>query len=359
MEKDANLLKKIWEFDREGIRKGTWWWWFWLFFFDNPENPKKPRQLMILWSTKNEEGPINCNGMDMKLKMPPFKIDGKKTVLDGAVAAWYFDGKEMHEDFLLDCCDITVEDGKLSDSKGLSFFKKTKSGFSVDLKSRQGQKISFALSGSGESSHPLFKQKSYANAFNYRILKMNRMNLKAILEKGGKKEGCKGTAYFQKVTVNAPAVPWFWSIVHFKDGSWLSYFNPHFGTSAIRKKLPLRFLDLPLKKELEFYDAKTKKHHSFKKLKISRTRDSLPMWRICAGNGSESISVSLESYSKALWLFRKKVSLLPFKSSLHYNEYCVSVPFLELRNKDGKVLRREKELGKGTGNAEHTWGFLW
>ena len=37
----------------------------------------------------------------------------------------------------------------------------------------------------------------------------------------------EGTAYFQKVTVQAPSVPWFWGMVHFDDGSYLDWFMPH------------------------------------------------------------------------------------------------------------------------------------
>ncbi|NOQ53570.1 MAG: hypothetical protein GQ558_03070, partial [Thermoplasmata archaeon] len=43
----------MWDLDLEGVHKGlTWWWWWWLFFFPDPDDPRRTRQLMILWSTK-------------------------------------------------------------------------------------------------------------------------------------------------------------------------------------------------------------------------------------------------------------------------------------------------------------------
>ena len=99
---------KIFNIKNESMPRGAWWWWFWLFFFNNPKNPAKPRQLMILWSTKNERE-VDCNNLKINIKLP---IDKKN--LNGAVAAWYFDGEKMHHNFLLETCDIKINDRKLS-----------------------------------------------------------------------------------------------------------------------------------------------------------------------------------------------------------------------------------------------------
>ena len=53
---------KVFDIENEPMPRGAWWWWFWLFFFDNPRNPARPRQLMVLWSTKNEKE-IDCKAI--------------------------------------------------------------------------------------------------------------------------------------------------------------------------------------------------------------------------------------------------------------------------------------------------------
>jgi hypothetical protein len=40
-------------------------------------------------------------------------------------------------------------------------------------------------------------------------------------------EHVQGSAYFQKVTVQAPSIPWFWGFLHFSDGTYLDWFIPH------------------------------------------------------------------------------------------------------------------------------------
>ena len=83
----VNFKRKVFDIADEPRPRGAWWWWFWLFFFNNPKNPAKPRQLMILWSSKNVKK-ISCNDLQINLTHPDDRSN-----LDGAVAAWYYDGK--------------------------------------------------------------------------------------------------------------------------------------------------------------------------------------------------------------------------------------------------------------------------
>ena len=96
--------QKVFDIKNEPMPRGAWWWWFWIFFFNNPKNPKKPQQLMILWSTKNVKK-LECNNLKIKLN----HLQDKNN-LNGAVAAWYFDGEIMHHEFLLEQCDLNIKD---------------------------------------------------------------------------------------------------------------------------------------------------------------------------------------------------------------------------------------------------------
>ena len=48
------IFNDIWKVYPENMLKNrTWHWWWWLHFFENPDNPEFPKQLMVLWGTRN------------------------------------------------------------------------------------------------------------------------------------------------------------------------------------------------------------------------------------------------------------------------------------------------------------------
>jgi|WetSurMetagenome_2_1015567.scaffolds.fasta_scaffold133292_2 hypothetical protein len=103
-----DIEKEVFDIKNEPMPPGTWWWWFWLFFLNNPKNAEKPRQLMILWSIKNVKE-IHCNDEKFIFNLP---LD--KNNLRGVVAAWYFNGEKMHDDFLFEQCNIKISDKMLT-----------------------------------------------------------------------------------------------------------------------------------------------------------------------------------------------------------------------------------------------------
>ena len=323
---------KVFDIKNEPMPHGAWWWWFWLFFFNNPGNPAKPRQLMILWSTKNERE-VDCNNLKIKLS------DSRdRSKLHGAVASWYFDGEKMHHNFLLEQCDIKISDRELSTMSA------TPTSFSINGKRsvvKIGEDFKFIADETGK--HDFKKTKYHSNNFigekGYSILKVNHTEL------SGKVSGrpIKGTAYFQRVFVNAPAMPWYWGIFHFGNGSVLTYTN-HL------------ILGRSIKKDISFFDGKVM--HHFDKMGVKVSGGDIPTFRITGENDIEEISFSVVSYTHSSWTFRKKFcGVIP--SKFVYNEYPSTVNDLELINKKtGREITTSKELGKGIGNAEHTTGFL-
>ncbi len=323
--------ERMFNLDNEPFPKGAWWWWFWLFFFDNPKNPEKPRQLMILWSTKNVPA-IKCNSLDIKLKLP---ID--KKYLDGAVAAWYFDGEKMHHDFLLEQCPIKVaEDGISTDSK-------TPTSFSMkDFISRVriGDQFDFVAQANGKHDflRPNYHSNSYALEKGYAITKINKLDLKGAVD--GKK--ITGTAYFQRVFVNAPAIPWYWGAFHFQSGAVLTYTNQ----MVLRKAI---------KKQIVFFDGN--ELHELKDVTVKRAGGEMPEFKVTGETKDAKASFTVKAYSHSSWTFRKK-SLGFIPNKLVYNEYPAVIDDFEfVDKKTGKTLT-SKELGKAIGNAEHTTGYL-
>lgn len=347
----ADITQRIWEM--VGGKRKTWWWWFWLFYINNPKNPKKPRQLMILWSKKREKH-ILCNDvlLDMEADV---KREGDRLGFKGATASWFFDGRKMHEDFVVTPSNIEIEGGKKRALRAReSEFSQKGNEFHIFIDGKQAQ-VDFKCKIIPDIK-PIHKDHSFAGGFlGYNILKINRLNLSGTIIVRGKKEKITGTAYFQKVFVTGPVIPWQWGLVHFKNGSTLSYNIGRIGHSFFAEHHSP--LDLELRKKLEFYDAKTKRLHFFRDVKIRRTKGHLPAFILEARNddsGGEVLKIALQTYSRSLWRLQK--SRRHALNTLYYHEFCVAVDEFSFKS-GGKTLSLG-EIGGGVGNCEDSKGML-
>ncbi len=341
-----DLTRNIWRM--EGGRRKTWWWWFWLFFIENPKNPREPRQLMILWSRKREKH-ILCNDVKLNMENEVARADdGVK--FGGATACWYFDGVRMHEDFLVKPSNITLyNDGRRGLLEESSSFMQQGGKFRVKIRGKQAEVDFKAEMLPGFP--PIEKEHSLI-ALHYNIVKINRLKLEGNIRQRGKIEKIRGSAYFQKVYVSGPVVPWQWSLVHFRDGSYFSSNIGRLGHSLFGEHhAPL---DLKIKGKMEFYEAKSKKTYRFSDLRVWRSPGKLPVFTLHAKSSDGEITAELVSYSRALWRLQK--SRLHKLNTLYYHEFCVRVKHFRL-NTGRKVITGE-ELGGGLGNFEDSKGMM-
>jgi hypothetical protein len=326
----VDIDRKVFDIKNESMPKGTWLWWFWLFFFNNPKTPQKPRQLMILWSTKNERE-IDCN--DVKLKIDPLK---DRSNLCGAVAAWYFDGEKMHHNFLLEKCNIKIlENGIYSDSATPTHFYMNKKKSRIKI----GKDFDFVAEAisNHEFKKPIYQSSTYIGKRGYSIIKLNHLNLSGKV----RNRPIRGSAYFQRILLTVPSPSWYWGIFHFQNGGVLTYFNPH-------------FLGKSIKKDITFFDGK--KMHTFRDIDVFRKDGKIPTFNISGENRNEKIKFVVNSYSHSSWTFKKKAFKM-FPSKLVYNEYPAVISDLKLIDKKtGKII--PLSLGNSVGNAEHSTGFL-
>lgn len=329
--KKVSWEDEVFEIRKKKLPRKSWLWWFWLFFLDDSSEVKKPRQLMILWS-KKKENRISCN--DLEIELDHNEEDGK---LHGAVAAWYFDGEEMKHNFLLEQCDLNFENNRLwTDSN-------SKTSFSVkgdESEIKIGEEFCFKVKHDNSSKFQDLRKYSnkYIGNKGYSMLRSNRNSLEGKIGQ----EKVKGSAYFQRVFINAPAPPWYWGIFHFENGASLTYYNPSlFGIS--------------LKRDISFFDGK--EVHNFEDIKVKRTGGEIPEFRIEGKEKGKEIRFKVESYSKSSWKFRKKLlNLIPNK--LTYREYPSKITEFDLEDKSRGEKIGLEQLGSSIGNAEHTTGLL-
>ena len=359
----TELFEKIWTVKKSDDKKGVWWWWFWLFFIDNPKDPDKPRQLMILWSTKNEKE-IVCNNKVFKF---PNKINigENKSNFDGVVAVWYFDG-EMHDDYILEKAKIEVTKkpySLTSDSENKTSFYEKDGKFKVIINRGKKQfNFDLTIDRKDNLAKPNYSSASFLGGLkHYSALGIPKADFNGTIT-DSKKEKIKGTAYFQYVVVNVPSPPWYWGIFHFEKGSILSYFNPHVGPAILKGNITNKFIEhgnISTGTDLYFFNHKTGKKEQFKIKSIKNKKNSLsqPVFIVKGENKNEKISFDVDCYSSSYWEF-EKVTFGFVKTKLKYNEYPAKIRNFLIEDKKGNVLITSKDLGEGVGNAEHTWGFL-
>lgn len=331
------LADKAFSLKGASFPKGAWLWWFWLFFIDDPKTTEKPRQLMILWSTKNEQQ-IKCNDKNIKLDVDQSDLKKKRDKkIDGAVAAWYFDGKQMHHNYLLESCDLEISNNQLKtdlENRTLYRIEDKKNIVEINDKFRFESEPVY---NKGKTKPFHFEENIIGNK-GFSMTRANRFNLKGRIDQ----EKIEGSAYFQRILVNAPAPSWYWGIFHFENGGILTYYNPYFSKFSIIENIRL-------------FDGET--WHRFSNLEINHVSDNYPLFEVKGENAREKIEFTVNSYTKSNWKFDKKVlNLVP--NQLNYREYPAKIKkFKHKDKKTGKILTKE-DMGSSIGNAEHTTGFL-
>ena len=101
----AGDLSGMWTLqNRPPLHHLTWDWWWWLVMIEDPDHPEPGKQLMVLWSTKDNEM-VQINDVNWNpTGKPGFDKDGAIR-LDGMVCAWWFDGSEMHDEIISKVCE--------------------------------------------------------------------------------------------------------------------------------------------------------------------------------------------------------------------------------------------------------------
>jgi len=358
----------MWDLNtEERIRNFTWWWWWWLLFIKDPKEPRRSRQLMILWSTKDCQR-IKVNDHWWERRFDISKTDDE-TRFHGMTAAWYYDGRKMHEPFALEDSSFTVrrssvDEGELlPESENRYVFSGKPGDYRLDIK-RPGFDMKFRMGPwNAFMDRQRYKKARYIGKYGYNGLRIYGQKLSGTIGTADGTETVTGTAYFQKIMVNAPAFPWYWGVFHIEDGSFIDYMLPHVGLATGRKtEAPRSWRDgngLRLSNRMQFYVAPEDKTYHFRVKRFNKTwtPEGLPVFQVLgrSKDGKAELELTLESYSRAFWRFEQRY-LRWFNSTLYYNEYPVEVRKLEFREGGRRISLGD--LGYVTGNCEHTWGKL-
>ena len=395
MEKFGGDLSDFWRFDiLPPVHRLSWWWWWVLVLLPDPNNPGRSKQLMVLWSSKDTSA-IRVSG-HWWIPGASRRIDdhGGHT-MSGMVCAWWYDGENMFEPLLMKECKMASIDDKHPlwpgdkggigegggavvpiTSEDLSFgLRSNRESFWVNLSSdlkmiKKGAPSKFSLEMTPWWKNPstaTYKNNVYAMNMGYDIMRIH--GTKAVLEIDGEK--FEGTAYIQKVGVQAPSLPWFWGFLQFDDGSYLDWFMPHASPSfTMKDDQPWSMRDFfrwPNIGSGIFHDFKRNRTEHFKRCTVELAKQEgkdvlrdergniLPLFRIKIWNGRTQISIHVRATNRARWTFDQPTRA-GFVSHLTYNEYPLEVVKIAILDENG--LRTGDDYEWMRGNAEHSWGIL-
>jgi hypothetical protein len=384
-------FSSLWRLDvMPPINRLTWWWYWVLVMVPDANNPGRSRQLMTLWSTKQTEA-IRVSGHWWKPGSRMHKDEHGGFVIPGMVCAWWYDGETMHEPLTMRECRMAVvgDDHPLWPGEGAGEgagaivpieredmslgMLPGNAGMWMSLSSdreavSRGAPSAFEAELTpwwGPTSSLTYRNNEYSMGMGYDILRLQ--GSKCRLNVDGEPE--EGTAYFQKVTVQAPASPWFWGMLHFGDGSYLDWFMPHVSPlSSTMDDRPWRrrdFLRYPDNGAGVFHDRIRGRTENFARCEVELSESAeglrdrhghpLPEFRVRIWNGRTQISLDVRAASRARWTFDQPTRG-GMVSHLTYNEYPLEVARIAIL--DEGDLRSIEDYEWIHGNAEHAWGIL-
>ena len=391
-EKFGGDLSSLWRLDTlPPLRRLSWWWWWWLIVLPDAKDPKRSRQLMVLWSTKDAPQ-VRVNEHDWRPE-GRFHIDenGRHT-LPGMVCAWWYDGEEMYEPYLMREARIAALDGQHPDWPGTGEFPGsgavvpvTEEDLSMGL-ADDGSHFWLRCKGDDEAvengapksfdlkitpwtkaaSSAAYSNNVFGKSMGYDIIRLHACKCQGNIDE----DSVQGTAYFQKVTVQAPSVPWFWGFLHFSDGTYLDWFLPHASFSmTARDPRAWKLRDVtqvPIKAAGLLHDQKRGRSEHFERCEVEllptdsdddvdSRGEKLPRFSIRVWNGRTQVGLKVRAVNRAHWKFDQPTRA-GLVSHLTYNEYPLEVESLTIL--DEKGVRTLDDFEWIHGNAEHAWGLL-
>lgn len=350
---------------------------------------------MVLWSTKDTPV-IDVSGMEWKGGGRPRPDEEGGLAIPGMVASWWYDGERMWEPLvrtslrmaaipaghpLWPYSDEEVVPGSgaivpISDRDLSMGLKSDASSFWLNLESdskivESGGPANFSFQitpWTKPLSTARKANREYTSNMGYDILRLHGAKVSGKVDG----EDVEGTAYFQKVCVQAPSPPWYWGMLHADDGTYLDWFVPHVSaTITAHDARPWKLRDinhLPLSNSGLLHDAARGRSERFEQVKVTKLASTktegehghfpdapLPTFEIEMWNGRTKVMIEVEAVSRAHWSFDQPTRGR-MTSHLTYNEYPLEVKRLQIQDELG--IRTLSDFEWVRGNAEHAWGIL-
>jgi len=359
------VFSDIWKIYPENMfRSRTWHWWWWLYFFENPDNLERPKQLMVLWGTRNCRK-VRVNDYYWEPRIP-MEIKEDRTAFESMVASWYYDGNKMHDPFVLDHGKTETEwdehSGRIrmESDEGVYSFGGSPTDFWLNI---NNDKIGIELSmkrWNDMMGKLMPTGKSFIGNMGYSMLKYRALLASGKIRVGEIETPVKGRSYFQKVRIASITPCWYWATVQWDNGAYLQYFLPHIGLSMLRRSISHESLmdwgEKMVSKTLNFYDPEERKEYFMKDIRVTkRYENELPIFSVKALSDEGELRIEMAAYARCCWNISQPL-IGPIWHGIFYNEYPARVTDFEFKSGTRRVSN--DDFGKSYCNCEHTWGTV-
>lgn len=355
----------IWRIYPENMLKNrTWHWWWWLHFFENPDNPDYPKQLMILWGTRNCNK-VRVNDYHWEPTIP-MEVEGNRTGFESIVASWYYDGHKMHDPFIIDHgrTETAWDDNsgriRMEGANGVysyggsdaNFWLKIEAGnLVIDLSMKRWKEAMAKLVPTGSD---------FVGKMGYSMLKYRALSSFGKIRIGPSETRVDGRSYFQKVRISSITPSWYWGTVQWDNGAYLQYFLPHVGIPMLRQSASHRSMmdwgERMVSRTLNFYDPNDDKEHYMENITMTkRYENDLPIFAVNASSGDVELSIEMAAYARCCWNIAQPL-IGPVWHGIFYNEYPSRI--LRFKLKSDTLNADNGNFGRSYCNCEHTWGTV-
>ena len=359
------VFSDIWKTYPENMLKNrTWHWWWWIHFLENPDNPEFPRQLMLLWGTRNCRK-VRVNDFWWEPRTP-MEINENRATFESMVASWYYDGNKMHDPLILDHGETESKGDdhsgriRMESDQGTYSFGGSPADFELDVSS---EKVGIELSmqrWKDTMAELVPTGRNFIGDMGYSMLKYRGLLSSGKIRVDGIETRVKGRSYFQKVRISSMTPCWYWATVQWDNGAYLQYFLPHIGIPMLRRSIShesaMDWGEKMVSKTLNFYDPEEEKEYFMEDIRITkRYENDLPIFSVNAFSDEAELSIEMATYARCCWDISQPL-IGPIWHGIFYNEYPARVTDFEFKSGTRRVSN--EDLGKSYCNCEHTWGTV-
>ena len=359
------VFNDIWKiYSKNMLKNRTWHWWWWLHFFENPENTEFPKQLMILWGTRNCKK-VRVDDFFWEPKIP-VEINENRSTFESMVASWYYDGNKMHDPLIIDNGRTETEwddhSGRIimESDHGTYSFDGGPADFKLDV---NNEKVGIELSmqrWKDPMAELVSTGRSFIGKTGYSMLKYRALSSSGKIRVGETETPVRGRSYFQKVRISSITPCWYWATVQWDNGAYLQYFLPHIGIPMLRRsishKSSMDWGEKIVSKSLNFYDPEEGKEYFMQDIRITkRYENDQAIFSVNAFSDESELNIEMKTYARCCWNISQPL-IGPIWHGIFYNEYPARVTNFQFKTRTRKVS--SDDFGKSYCNCEHTWGAV-
>jgi hypothetical protein len=370
-------FQEIWRQHPEWQNWSSSSWWFFL-FLPKQEHGYGPKQMMFAFASRR--GDLCKFKSKWSKGLDPNRRLGKTEKFITPMSGWIHDGKQVHDEILLQTNDATLS----YDKQFLDAWEIQDDGskYGARIESSRDDSHEYAIDGHfigkrGEAKFTIWNSGSHylenpqivtRNPKQWRFggvqyIPWRRFAFEGEFTSPSGTETLSGLGYFQRVLMNIPMFPWSWCYIIFEDGSIFSSFMINFGFHNFNRKEKhnRQFLErfkYNVKPRSFYYDPNTGKTYHFdssRTIPIIHKLGNPDFYIEATMDDGDFLRFKLKSHGHAQFTLDRRIIKHLWQSKYFYDEYMVKV--VGVKGKIGGKKFDTNEHGQGWGNIEYTHGM--